>query len=212
ELRRDHRLPAALRVELEDITQNMAWGHRDPSAIRVEAIVDHLRRRLCRPRDTAHRLGIRLEDDVDLRRTHGLGGLERVVAGNGLQEDTFRQPHAAVLRKFLRGHDLAPGNAGHVWNDRFDLGNAVVTEKLPDFTHHWTAFLYAGARDSPTRRPRITPGKTDYSSPATRDATARRPQSPPRRKCESPLSGHRVRVPRPRGRVRGAQSLESAGN
>jgi hypothetical protein len=38
--------------------------------------------------------------------------------------------------KFLRGHDLAARDTGHVRDDGFHLGNAVVAEELSDLVCH----------------------------------------------------------------------------
>ena len=49
EFRRDHRPPAARGVEIEHAAQHVARRHRHRPAVAVEAVVDHLRRRLRRP-------------------------------------------------------------------------------------------------------------------------------------------------------------------
>ena len=136
QLRCHHRIPAALRVQLDDVAQHVARCHRHAPAVGIEAIMDHLRGGLRRPRHAPHCLLIGLEHDVDFRRAHGSAGLQRVVAGHGLQEHALRQAHAPVLGELFRRHDLAAGDASHVGNDGLDLGDAVIAEELPDLTHH----------------------------------------------------------------------------
>src|SRR5262249_50272973 len=137
------RLPTALRVELEDIAQDVAWGHGDSAPIRIETVVYDLRGWLRGPWDAADRLGVSLENDVDFGGTHRLRRLWRVVAGDGLKEDALRQAHAFFLGEFGRGHDLSARNAGHVGNDGLHLGDAVITEELLDRTNHGTTFSSA---------------------------------------------------------------------
>ncbi len=126
ELRSHYWLPAALRVQLDDVAQHVPRRHRHAPAVGIEAIVDHLRGGLRRPRYAPHRLLIGLEDDVDFRGAHGSAGLRRIVAGHGLQEHALGQAHAAVLGELFRRHDLAAGDAGHVGNDGLHLGDAVI--------------------------------------------------------------------------------------
>ncbi len=90
ELGRDHGLPAALGVELQHVAQHVAGGHGDPPAVRIEAIVNNLRRGLGRPGYAAHRLRVRFEDDVDFGRAHRIARVGRIVAGDGLQKDALR--------------------------------------------------------------------------------------------------------------------------
>ena len=114
--------------------------------------MDDLCRGLGRPGHPSHRLRVCLENDVDFGRAHRIARVRRIVAGDCLQENALRQAHAAVVGEFLRGHDLAARDAGHVRNDRLDLGNAVVAEKLPDLTHHTNTLLRL--RAPAARRPK----------------------------------------------------------
>src|SRR5438105_3899963 len=179
ELRRHDRLPAALRVELEDVAQHVSRRHRYPTAVGIEAIMDHLRGGLGGPWHAPHGLLIGLEDDVDFRRAHGIAGVGRVVAGHGLQKHALGQAHAAVLGELLRGHDLAAGDSGHVGDDGLDLGDAVIAEELPDLAHDPLGFftLLRRAHGWPPRTLRTAPSKTDCSSPSTPGATVPRARS-----------------------------------
>ena len=103
--------------------------------------MDDLCGRFRGPGHPADGLRVRPEHDIDLRRAHRLTGLRRIVTGHRLQEHTFGQPHAAVFRELLGGHDLAARDAGHVRDDGLDLGDAVVAQKLPDLAHHNSTLL-----------------------------------------------------------------------
>ncbi len=142
ELRSDHRLPTSLRIQLEHVTQHVTRCHRHAAPVRVETIVDDLRGRLSSPRHAAHRLRIGLEHDVDLGGAHGVAGLRRVIARHRLQENAFRQAHAFVFGKLLRGHDLAARDACHVRDDGLHFGNAVIAEELLDFVSHGVNLSY----------------------------------------------------------------------
>src|SRR5580704_8046330 len=154
----------------------MPRRHGDPAAIRVEAVVDHLRGGFGSPRDASYGLGIGLEDDVDLGRAHRIAGVSRIVAGHRLQEHALRQAHTAIFGELLGRHDLAARDASHIGNDGLHLGDAVITEKLPDLTHHVTrlSFYSAHARGWPRQKPQTARAKTDSSSPSTPGATGRR--------------------------------------
>jgi hypothetical protein len=135
QLGRDDRLPALRLVQIEHPPQHIARRHGDGAAIAVEAIVNHLRRRFRGPRHDPYGLRIRLQHDVDVRRIHRALVL-RIVPGDGLQEDRFRQTHALFFRKFLGGHQLAAGDTGHVRNDRLDFGNTVFSQELLNRARH----------------------------------------------------------------------------
>src|SRR6185312_14124671 len=81
ELRRHDRLPAALGIQLDDVAQHVPRRHRHAPAIRVETVVDHLCGGLRRPGHAPHRLGVGLENDVDLRR-HDLAPCDASHVGN----------------------------------------------------------------------------------------------------------------------------------
>jgi len=85
EFRRDHRLPTVRFIEFQNPPQHIARRHGDWPAVAVEAIMDHLRGGFCRPWHHSHRLRVRLEDNVDVRRIHGTL-VVRVVARDGLQK------------------------------------------------------------------------------------------------------------------------------
>src|SRR5262249_45146 len=119
ELRRNDRLPAALRIQLEHVTQYVARRHRHAAAVRIEAVLNGLRGRPGGPGHPAHGLRVRLQHDVDLGGTHRITRVGRVVTRHGLQEDAFGQSHAFVFCEFFRGHDFAAGDAGHVGDDGF---------------------------------------------------------------------------------------------
>src|SRR5690242_2920812 len=104
----------------------MTWCHRYPTAIRIEAIMYDLSGRLCGPRHTAHRLRVSLEDDVDLRRAHSIGGVRRVIARDRLEEYALGQPHPFLFGEFRRRHDLAARDASHVGDDGLYFGYAVI--------------------------------------------------------------------------------------
>ena len=134
EFRRHHRLPAVLSVQLQNVLQHVARRHRHRASVRIEAVVNDLRRRLGGPRHDANRAWIGLENDVDFRRADG-AFVVGIFAGHGLQEDAFRQAHALFFGELRRGHDLAARHARHVGNDRLDFGDAVFFEKLLDDAH-----------------------------------------------------------------------------
>ena len=90
ELRSHDRLPAALRIQLEHVAQHVARSHGDPAAVRIEAVVDDLGRRLGSPGHAAHRLRIGLEDDVDLGGTHRIPGVRRIVTRSRSAETRSR--------------------------------------------------------------------------------------------------------------------------
>ena len=140
EFRCHHRLPATLRVEFQDVLQQLARRHRHLAPIRVETIVNHLRGGFRRPRHHPHGLRIGLEHDIDLGRAHRRPGVARIVTGHGLQKNALRQAHAGILRKFLGRHEFAARDARHVGNDGFDFRNAMVAEEL----------LYLISHTSPT--------------------------------------------------------------
>jgi hypothetical protein len=124
------------------VAQNPARRHAHAPAVGIEAVVDHLRRGLGGPGHAAHGARVGLEDDVDLGRAHRLVGVGRIVAGHGLQEDALGQAHALFLAEFLRGHDLAARDAGHVGDDRLDFRDAVVAQELPDFIRHVSVLIF----------------------------------------------------------------------
>src|SRR5580700_6375730 len=124
----------------------MARRHGHTAPVGIKTIVYHLRGRLSGPRHSSYGLRIRLENDVDLCRTHRIAGVRRVVARHGLQKDAFGQPHAFIVGELGGGHDLAARDPRHVGNDRLDLGNTVVAKELLNFTHHIRAFYLCCAR------------------------------------------------------------------
>ena len=135
EFRRDDRLPALLRVKVEDVPQHVARRHRDGPAVVIEAVVDDLRGGLGRPGHDARRGRVGLQHDVDFRGADR-AVVFRVFARDGLQEDALGHAHAFVLRELHRGHDLAARDAGHVGNHGLHFGDAVFLEKLLDRGAH----------------------------------------------------------------------------
>ena len=128
----DHRIPALLRIEIEHMPQHLARRHPHAPAVGVEAVVDHLRSRLRRPRHPPHRARVGLEDDVDLGGAHRRGGVVGIIAGHGLQEDALRQTHALVALELLGGHHLATRDAGHVRDNGLHFLDVMFAEKLCD--------------------------------------------------------------------------------
>ena len=97
--------------------------------------MNHLRGGFGRPGHHAHGLRIGLEHDVDVRRIHR-ALIVRIVAGDRLQENRLRQPHALFFGEFLRRHELAARDPRHVRNDRFDFGDAVFFQELLNRARH----------------------------------------------------------------------------
>ncbi len=124
DFRRHHRLPALQFIELEHALEHAARRQIDRRAVAVEAVVDHLGGRFGGPRHEADRFRIRRDDHVDLGRVdHAL--VIRPVAGNGLDENTFRQAHT-VAEELVGGNDLAARHAGDVRHQAFHFGNAAL--------------------------------------------------------------------------------------
>src|SRR5690606_22187496 len=98
--------------------------------------------RLVVPGNEADRVGVRHHVDVD---GGGVGDVlvRGIVAGHGLDEDRFRDAHAAVaqaLDELVVGQDLAAGDAVHVGHQALDLGDAVLLDELADSVHRsWPA-------------------------------------------------------------------------
>jgi hypothetical protein len=94
--------------------------------------VDHLRRRVRRPRHDAHgaRVGPQVHvavgdvDDVVVRAFRG------ELAGHADGDDGLGQAHAAVLGELLARQDLAARHAGEVGHQALDLGHAALVEPL----------------------------------------------------------------------------------
>src|SRR5438094_456588 len=115
--------------------------------------------RLCGPGHSAHRLRIGFQDNVDFRRTHGLGRIGWIVTRDGLKEHALGEAHALVLSEFGRRHDLAACDTCHVGNDGLDLGDTVVAEELLNLTSHGETFSSAYTRARRPRTPRTTRAK-----------------------------------------------------
>ncbi len=172
EFRRHHRLPAMRLVQFEHPAQHIARRHGDRPAVAVEAIMNHLRGGLRRPRHDAHRLRIRLEHDVDVRRIHR-ALIVRIVAGDRLQENRLRQAHALLLGEFLRGHELAARHARHVRDDGFDFRDTVFFQELLNRAGHKSPCQLMRAATGFTKCGKQAREKMDSAQTAIPDATAR---------------------------------------
>ena len=131
EFRRYHRLPAVGGVEVQHASQHIARRHRHRPAVAEEAVVNDLRRRLGGPRHHTNGAGVGLQQDVDFGRVDG-AVVFRVFAGDGLQENGFRQAHALFFHVLFGGHQLAAGHASEVGNDCLHFADTMLPQERAD--------------------------------------------------------------------------------
>ena len=131
DLRRHHRPPALVRVELDDPPEHLARRDLDRAAVAVIGVVDDLRRRIGRPRHDGERREIGLEQDVAVGRVV-LEALVVVgiVAGDRLRQDRARQRHGRPGEEFLDRHHLAAADPGLVGDDALDVLGAARRQPL----------------------------------------------------------------------------------
>ncbi len=150
QLRRHHRTPAFPAVKIDDAPEQNTRRHPEGLPLGCVGIADHLRRRLLIPGHHAQGFDIGMKDDIRLGPV-GDGGFDE-IAGNGLQENTFRKAQPLLvqpLQKLLRRQDLTPGNAGQIRHHAFHLGNATGPEPFFETMHKspvLSFFCLPGAR------------------------------------------------------------------
>src|SRR5260370_34587646 len=83
----------------------MARRHGDRPAVAIKTIMNDLSGGFRGPGHHAHGFRIRFQHDVDIRRIHG-ALIVRIVAGDRLQEDRFRQAHPSSSANFSAGMSL----------------------------------------------------------------------------------------------------------
>ena len=126
---------------------------RDRVAIVVDAVGDHLRRRLLIPGYQTDRVGIGFQDDVAVDRVGDI--LVRIIAGVGLDEDALRQAEALVLdraQELVAGEDLAAGDAVDVGDDALDLGDPALPKPLLKVGHRRPSGWLAPGRGAEGRK------------------------------------------------------------
>jgi hypothetical protein len=106
--------------------------------------MDDLRGRRVIPRNQADRARIRLQVDIAVGR---IGDrfvfLVGVLAGDGLDEDAFREPQPILpdaFQIFLGRQDLAARNSCHVRDEAFHLIDGPAAEPLLDVLHDTLLF------------------------------------------------------------------------
>ncbi len=140
-LRRHHRLPAHVLVQLEHAAQHIARRQVHRRAVAVVAIVNHLRHRVFRPGHQADAVGVGQQDHV---RVGGRGDVVGKFAGHGLHQHRLGQAHAFIGAEFFARHDLAAGNAGEIRRHAFHFGDLMLFQPFAQLGHgasSWVGFL-----------------------------------------------------------------------
>ena len=126
DFRRDHRLPPALMIKVDDVLQDGARRIGDVVAADADHIADDLGRRIRLPRHDgeSRKVGNQLQVAVAWLITEA-GRLIRILAGDRVSVKSGRQGQRRVGGKLRRRHHLAARDACEVWRNALDILDAT---------------------------------------------------------------------------------------
>ena len=119
-------------IELEDLFQHVARRQLNRVALFVVRVVNHLSRRLNRPRHEKYGVLIGTADHVNVGRIEEfvIDVVFDIVARYGLQQYALGQAHAFFGNELVGRRNLAACNPGKVGDHAFDFCDLVVFQPI----------------------------------------------------------------------------------